>query len=110
MKRLRMAAFAAVAGIAFLPGCCCFDGQLLNRMGIGSQSCPSCCECGPSCNGCNCGSGSMVGEGPMLGDPSGPFLPSSGGVIEQGPQPRLAPQPQQAQPMPAPVSTTKIKN
>jgi hypothetical protein len=102
MKRLRMAALAAVAGLAFVPGCCCFDGQLLNRMGLGTQQNGCCGEC----NSC-CGSGQMVTEGPILDSQPGPYLPPAGGVIEQGPQPRVVPQ---AQPMPAPVSTIKIRN
>jgi hypothetical protein len=102
MKRLRMAAFAAVAGMAFIPGCCCFDGQLLNRMGFCPQRDP-CCGC--ECNTCSTTQG--IGEGPILGDQAGPFLPPPGGVIEQGPQPRQVPQ---AQPMPAnPTANTKIK-
>ncbi len=103
MKRLRRAVFAAVAGIAFIPGCCCFDGQLLNRMGFGPRPSECCGECN-SCGSC-CGP-QIVSEGPMLDNATGPYLPSPGGVIESGPQPRIVPQ---SQPMPAPASMTKFK-
>jgi hypothetical protein len=114
MKRLRMLAFAAVANLAFIPGCCCFDGQLLNRMGMGPRPDP-CCECGgggcatsgcATCGCATCGSGPMMGDGPDLGYPNGFGMPGPGGVREQGPD-RIVPQP--AQPMPAPVSTTRIR-
>jgi hypothetical protein len=104
MKRLRMAAFAAVASMAFIPGCCCFDGQLLNRMGFGPRQGECCGECNNNCGSC-CGS-QIISEGPIMDNATGPYLPPPGGVIESGPQPRPIPQ---AQPMPAPVSTTKFK-
>jgi hypothetical protein len=135
MKRLRMAAFAALAGLAFVPGCCCFDGQFLNRIGLGPRNNCDCCECGSSCGGtpccgmessgmpfgigstgccgtpcCNGGcSGQLVGgEGPMIGEPPTGFpVAPPGGIYEQGPQPRIAPQ---AQPMPAPASLIKSRN
>lgn len=106
MKRLRMVAFAAVAGLAFVPGCCCFDGQMLNRMGFGPRPDP-CCDCA-TCGCSTCGSAQLVGEGPMLGDPNGGYqLQPPAGVLDPGS--RVLPGPMQAQPMPAPVSTTKIR-
>ena len=86
------------------------DGQMLNRMGMGRAPSSAakaraggCATCGCS----TCGLLPMVGDGPELGCPNGGYgMPIPGGVREQGPD-RIVPQP--AQPMPAPVSTTKSR-
>ena len=49
----------------------------------------------------------MGSEGPFIGEPQPGFTTPPGGMYEQGPQPRLAPQ---AQPMPAPASLIKSRN
>jgi hypothetical protein len=128
MNRIRAAALFALTGLAFLSGCmsnpcsnpCSNGGGFLQRLGFGSrrQCCPeTCCPsaCCPSCGGGCCGEG--FGEGPMLGDPNGPFImqgpmqgPMPGGapVMQDLGQPRILPQP--AQPTPAPPEmTSRIK-
>ena len=105
MKRLRMAAFAALAGLAFVPGCCCSfgNGEILNSMGL-ARTCP----CGESSTCSTCGSAPMRVDGPMLGDPSGLYMnPAQPPPVQELQMPRLTPQ---AQPTPAgAMSTTKLK-
>lgn len=118
MKRIRAAALLALTSLAFISGCmsnscgspCSNGGGFLQRLGFGSrrQCCPEqCCPtCGmPSGGGGCCGEG--FGEGPMLGDPNGPYIMPGAGMQDLG-QPRILPQP--AQPTPAPPEmTSRIK-
>src|SRR5258707_275426 len=55
MKHFRAAALLAVTSLAFIPGCCCSfgNGEILQRMGLGSRP-SSCCECEPcAAGGCS---------------------------------------------------------
>src|SRR5947209_7897661 len=85
MKRIRAAALLALTGLAFISGCMsnpCSNscssggGSFLQRLDFGSRRHPCCPEnCGMPCGGGftgGCCEG--YGEGPMLGDPNGPYI------------------------------------
>src|SRR5262249_26081391 len=115
MNRFRAAALLAITGLAFLSGCysnpCSSGGTLLERHGLRPrrECCPEMCcpSCGSPCGGGCCGEG--VGEGPVLGDPTGPYImPGTAPVMQDLGQPRILPQP--AQPTPAPPEmTSRVK-
>ncbi len=118
MNRIRAAALLALTGLAFVSGCMsnpcnnsCNGGGFFQRLGFGSrrQCCPE--TCCPSCATAGCCEG--IGEGPVLGDPNGPYImpgPVPGAVpgMQDLGQPRILPQP--AQPTPAPPEmTSRVK-
>jgi len=118
MNRFRAAALLALTGLTFISGCLsnpcgnsCNGGGFFQRLGFGSrrQCCPeTCCPtCGSPCDGGCCGGG--IGEGPVLGDPTGPYImPGTAPAMQDLGQPRILPQP--AQPTPAPPEmTSRVK-
>ncbi len=94
MNRLRLAAWATVAGLGLVSGCAspCGGGPL-GRFGLfhrQPECCPSCSPgCAPACGPGGCG----VGEGPLLGDAGPGIVPSDGIPLDAGSGVPIIPQP-----------------